>query len=132
MVERVVHHGQGFQEEGKGQGKGREMMGWNTVAVIYNDHIRDANRSLVRMDQAIIHSSLGQNATDAGMRFGFGKIISTAHADYDQVVIVGQNSGSKADLETDLSWCAADQMIRCLEQNGYRVTKRRKAKRETQ
>jgi len=102
-------------------------MGWNSVAVILHDHQGDSHRSLARLDRAMRDFSMRDRIRLAG-DFGFGSIISQDHADGCQVVIVGRNHGCRADEAESLSWMAADQMIRCLERNGYRVTKRRKPK----
>jgi len=98
-------------------------MGYNTVAVIYNDHHGGAYRSLEQMDHAI----QGWTARDRDPQityFGFGKVISQAHADDDQVVIVGRNDGVTAREASNLSSYALDQMRDCLERHGFRVSKR--------
>lgn len=106
-------------------------MGFNTVAVLYNDHTDRFRHS---------GSLIGPQIADAMVRwmtrdrdplathFGGGMVISQAHADFAQVVIVGRNSGVRADDADDLDWVALDQMQRCLERHGYQVRKLRKRK----
>lgn len=93
-------------------------MGYNTVAVIYNDHTGDKNRTLGELDRSVIGFSYDP-ARRLSNSFGFGMVISQAHADYDQVVIVGKNNGFSVDKVNDLGSGAASQMIDCLIRNGY-------------
>lgn len=105
-------------------------MGFNTVAVIYNDHIHR-----LREDGPIGHElatamTQWNGRRDACLRgyFGAGQIVSMAHADYSQVVVVGRNSGCHVRDAKDLDWSALDQMKECLERHGFKVTKPRRAK----
>ena len=93
-------------------------MGYNTVAVIYNDFTGDKNRRLESMDEAVRDYSFepGRRFTN---NFGYGMVISQAHADFDQVVIVGKNTGYTIDNVNNLGAGAASQMIDCLIRNGY-------------
>jgi hypothetical protein len=65
---------------------------------------------------------------DAGGGASYGSVISQAHADYSQIVVVGRNYGRPLHECADLDWYAVDQLKTALEKNGYRVTKRRKPK----
>ena len=115
-------------------------MGYNTVAVILNDAL-----GMIGEDPGFgksIEIAAGQwhapahrrdldiaaHSSRGGVHCNAMAIVSQDHADYSQVVIVGQNSGQRACDATRLDYYAAQQMIRCLERNGYRVTKRRKPK----
>ena len=99
-------------------------MGFNTVAVLYNDHTHDMP---TRMRDAILQSAGCSDDRLAGF-FGYGMVITQNHADNSQVVIVGQNNGVLASEAKDLDWWALRQMQDCLERHGYKVTKRRKPK----
>jgi len=99
-------------------------MGWNTVAVLYNDMTGDMPW---RMADAIVRSYGNTNTRDKmAANFGFGMVISQEHADTSQVVIVGRNSGVRASDADGLDWIAIEQMRQCLERHGYKVTKRRR------
>ncbi|KTS48007.1 hypothetical protein SB2_11970 [Methylobacterium radiotolerans] len=58
------------------------------------------------------------------------ELISQDHSSGEQVVIVHGNTGWRADDESkpELSWRGLDQMQRCLERHGYKVTKPKKVK----
>lgn len=104
-------------------------MGFNTVAVIYNDHTHRIEKDGPigeSMAQAI-RNWHGRRDDRIASHFGAGMIVSVAHADVSQVVIVGRNSGERAQDATDLDWYALEQMKECLERHGYRVTKPKKA-----
>lgn len=100
-------------------------MGFNTVAVLLNDrtHEFEASGDLGRRIAAEMRSYGDSRRVLPGW-FGAGKIISQAHADYSQVVIVGRNTGCRIEDAKDLDWHAIDQMKRCLESRGYKVTKK--------
>lgn len=105
-------------------------MGFNTVAVLYNDHvhrIREDGPIGREMAEAILQWP-GRGYVSLPGYFGVGKVVSQAHADYSQVVIVGRNNGCMASEAKDLDWYALDQMKACLERHGYKVTKLRKPK----
>lgn len=95
------------------------MMGFNTVVVIYNDRLHEIEES----------GPLGARLADAVRAFGFdrqgdgyfgaGKVVSLAHADYDQVVVVGQNRGRPIQEAENLSYLALDAMADCLRRHGW-------------
>jgi hypothetical protein len=99
-------------------------MGYNTVAVLYNDFTAEIAKSGqigTRIADAMRRYSSrreGQFATN----FGAGMVISQAHADCEQVVIVSRNYGVRADEATNLGPGALNDMAECLERHGYKVT----------
>lgn len=93
-------------------------MGYNSVAVIYNDFVGYENRSIKQIDDAI-----KQYPRDG--YFNFGQIVSMDHSSYDQVVIVGKNTGSHISKIDNISPEAITQMKTCLEKFGYKVSKKR-------
>lgn len=98
-------------------------MGFNTVAVLYNDFTSEFECD-GRLGRDIAHAMRSYPAASSFDRsFGAGMVISQDHADGEQVTIVSRNSGVRADDATDLGWQALEQMKRCLERHGYRVTK---------
>ena len=99
-------------------------MGFNTVAVLYNDHTHrlESDGPIGKQIAAAMRSFASpRSRTDTW--FGAGQVISQAHADGYQVVVVHGNTGSCCDDANDLGWMALDQMQRCLERHGYKVTK---------
>lgn len=105
-------------------------MGYNTVAVLYNDHTHEIGKSGpvgARIRSAILGWS-DRGRDRLATHFGCGQVISQEHADYSQVVIVGGNTGVRACDATDLDWYAIDQMAKCLERHGYTVKKKRKTR----
>lgn len=103
-------------------------MGYNTVAVLYNDFTAEiANSGPIgaRIADAMRRYGSrreGQFATN----FGAGMVISQDHASGEQVVIVSKGTGVRADEATDLGWQALNDMAECLERHGYKVTKPKK------
>lgn len=103
-------------------------MGFNTVAVLYNDFNFAKEPDIgERIDRAMRGWSLRQRDNLAPW-FGAGMVVSQAHADHTQIVVVGRNTGCPLHEAKDLEWPVLEQMRDCLEANGYRVTKRRKPK----
>ncbi|MCJ2128462.1 hypothetical protein [Methylobacterium sp. E-045] len=101
-------------------------MGFNTVAVLYNDHtddIRKSGRVGERIADAMQVYTPHYERYDRRLNFGAGFVISLAHADWSQVVIVGRNTGVRADDASDLDFVALAQMQQCLERHGYTVEK---------
>lgn len=107
-------------------------MGFNTVAVLYNDHWHEFAKDGPlggRIANAMRNYPPRESVTECW--FEAGEIVSQAHADYSQVVVVGRNTGQPLDKCDDLDWHAIDQLKAALERHGYRVTKRRKPLKET-
>lgn len=48
-----------------------------------------------------------------------GMVISQAHADHEQVVIVSKNGGQYVSDANDLSWIALEGMAECLRRHGW-------------
>lgn len=99
-------------------------MGFNTVAVIYNDHLHrlkeDDGRIAKDIAKAIQHWSVRDRDSMATW-FGCGQVVSMGHADYPQVVVVGRNSGRPLSECTDLDWMTLDQLALALKRHGWKV-----------
>jgi len=103
-------------------------MGYNTVAVLYNDFTGEFKRD-GRIGQRIADAMRDYHDKDRHRRnFGAGVVISQDHADGEQVVIVSRNFGCRADEAEVLGRMALDQMQSCLERHGYKVTKPKRKK----
>lgn len=102
-------------------------MGYNTVAVLYND-VLDIIRREPKFGEIVYQGFLGyqqaRNPRDAN--FVYGEIISCEHADYDQLVVVGQNRGRQLRDVDDPSPMMLLEMKEFMEKHGYRVVKKRK------
>ena len=99
-------------------------MGFNTVAVILNDQIHEVRKS-GRFGERIYEAVSRYWATPRNSLdryFGAGKIISMAHADYPQVVVVQSNTGWSLH-DDDIPPEALEAVARQLREHGYRVTK---------
>lgn len=106
-------------------------MGFNTVAVLYTDcvgNFEEAGHLGARIALAMQAWPPFRLQDEYCLLFGAGRVISQAHADYWQVVIIGHNTGYCANEAEGLNWTALDQMQRCLERHGYKITKPRKKK----
>lgn len=101
-------------------------MGFNTVAVLYNDFNFETFPNLGKRIGEAIRGYSFRDRDNQVTNFGAGIVISQAHADNSQVVIVGRNTGQRVSKATDLDWFALEQMKECLERHGYRIIKRRK------
>jgi hypothetical protein len=68
-------------------------MGFNTVAVLYNDfNFADDSTIGPRIQKAMRGWSM-RDRERLATYFGAGMVVSQAHADYSQVVVVGRNTG---------------------------------------
>ena len=98
-------------------------MGFNTVAVLFNDQthtIRDDGPLGARIARAM--QSWSQRDRDRlSTWFGAGQIVSQAHADYSQVVVVGQNRGRPIVECDDLDHYALGQIADALRRHGWNV-----------
>lgn len=104
-------------------------MGFNSVAVIFNDHLHDIkNSSTFGSDvyYAVREVDLNPNNRDLKGYFGSGMIISSAHADFDQLVVVGQNRGRLLRDEKNPSPVLINQLVDYLKDQGYSVRKNKK------
>lgn len=97
-------------------------MGYNTVVVVYNDMMGHSTRSLARMDEAIRNWHGRREGDHLATYFGWGQVLSCEHADYEQVVVVGRNTGQRIRDAKDLSAIALEDMAKCLERHGYKVS----------
>lgn len=106
-------------------------MGFNTVAVIFNDHTHRLQEDDGRLSREIAKAMRGWSMRDRDRMatwFGAGQVVSQAHADYSQVVVVGQNSGRPISECGNLDWYALDQIEAALKRHGYVVKKPKKRK----
>lgn len=98
-------------------------MGLNTVAVLYNDH-HDIFASSGELGVRIAHAMRDYANRDRyplGTNFGAGQVISQAHADYSQVVVVGKNTGKPIVECGDLDHYALGQIADALRRHGWTV-----------
>lgn len=96
-------------------------MGFNTVAVLYNDFDFAKERVL---GKRIADAMRGWSIRDRDhlvTHFGCGIVVSQAHADYSQVVVVGQNRGRQIIECNDLDHYAIGQIADALRRHGWDV-----------
>lgn len=108
-------------------------MGFNTVAVLYNDMTHEIAKSgLVgkRIADAMRSWSIRDREPMATW-FGCGQVVSQAHADYYQIVVVGRNSGRQLHECGDLDYLTLDQLADALRRHGWNAKPPAKKKRET-
>lgn len=106
-------------------------MGFNTVAVLYNDHTHRFREEGDRIGRDIAHAMQSyslRRERPLEVDFGAGVVVSQAHADYSQVVVVGRNSGSPISECYDLDWYALAQCEEALRRHGYTIKKPKKVK----
>jgi hypothetical protein len=107
-------------------------VGFNTVAVIYNDLTRAIQEDLElgRRIACAMGMWTMRDRYPQSVHFGSGKLISQAHADYTQIVAVGRNTGGPISEYHDLDWYALNEMAECLRRHGWTAkepSKRKKA-----
>lgn len=104
-------------------------MGYNTVAVLYNDMISDI-RDSANVGPRIAYAMRAFTWPDSHREahFGYGQIVSQAHADHDQIVIVGQNRGRPLHECTDLALLTQEQLADALRLHGWTVKPPRKSR----
>lgn len=108
-------------------------MGFNTVAVLYNDHTHR-----LRADDGTISQEIGRAMQHWSMRdrdrlathFGAGMVVSQAHADCTQIVAVGQNRGRPIQDCDDLDYITLSTMAECLIRHGWTAKPPSKPKRK--
>ena len=104
-------------------------MGFNTVAVIYNDHssflANDSGRYGPEIASAMRNWTM-RDRDRLATHFSAGQIISQAHADYSQIVVVGRNTGAPLSECNDLDWMAQDQLAEALKRHGWTVRQPKK------
>ena len=102
-------------------------MGFNTVAVIYNDCLHDLDKNGVSYGARIAQAIRGWDGSRThpfGPEFGAGQIISMAHSSYWQPVVVGGNTGyCLGDAKNPPPAAALETVARALEEHGFKVIK---------
>jgi len=109
-------------------------MGYYSVAVFHNDFANELARDPhagEKISAAISGFTIKAYRPERS-HFHYGSVIAQNHFDYAQVLVVGGRvgtgiGGSINDPEVHLDQEALWQMQTCLENHGYRVTKRRKS-----
>lgn len=104
-------------------------MGFNTVAVLYNDFNFAKQPDIGQRIHDAMRGWSWRDRDSLATHFGAGIVISQAHADWPQVVVVGKNTGKPITEATGLDRRALDQMVTCLVNHGYKVTAPKPAKR---
>lgn len=99
-------------------------MGHLTVTMVYNDQIDSAPDELRYAARHWQPRKPGVYNPEA--HFGWGQVVSQAHADYPQITVCWCNEGRRLEDCDNLNYMALDQLKQALERHGYRVTKRRK------
>ena len=105
-------------------------MGFNTVAVLYNDFNFAKQPLLGPMIQDAIRGWSVRDRDHLATHFGAGMVVSQAHADYSQVVVVGQNRGRPIVECNDLDYYALGQIADALRRHGWNVKPPAKPKRK--
>lgn len=97
-------------------------MGFNTVAVLYNDfNFANATPALGSRIQDAMRGWSIRDRDRMATHFGCGIVVSQAHADYSQVVVVGRNTGQPLAECNDLDHYALDQIADALRRHGWTV-----------
>ena len=104
-------------------------MGFNTVAVLYNDFNFAKQPLIGGMIQDAIRGWSMRDRDHLATHFGAGMVVSQAHADHTQIVAVGQNRGRPIHECHDLDYMALSSMAECLVRHGW--TARPPAKKRT-
>lgn len=94
-------------------------MGYNTVAVIYNDHMGEIQKQMPRLADAIRGWLVRDNDALATC-FESGLVVSQDHADDLQVVVVGRNTGARLTCE-EASSEHLEALAEILQAHGYGV-----------
>ena len=105
-------------------------MGFNTVAVLYNDFNFARQSDLGRRIDDAMRSWSWRDRDHLATHFGAGMVISQAHADYSQVVVVGRNTGHPIVECNDLDHYALGQIADALRRHGWTVKPPAKPKRK--
>lgn len=105
-------------------------MGYNTVAVLYNDFNFKDDATIGPRLQSAMRGWSERNQDRMATHFGAGIVISQAHADYSQVVVVGRNTGHPIVECNDLDHYALGQIADALRRHGWTVKPPAKIKRK--
>lgn len=98
-------------------------MGYNTVAVLFNDFDFESQPELGKRIKSAMR---GYTWPDKGRRpthFGCGEVISQDHADSEQVVVVGRNTGYRLDDCNALDMMTQEKLADALRRHGWSVKK---------
>jgi hypothetical protein len=106
------------------------MMGFNTVAVLYNDANFETEHDIGKRIRDAMRGWSWRERDRMATHFGAGMVVSQAHADYSQVVVVGQNRGRMIIECDDLDHYALGQIADALRRHGWTVKPPAKAKRK--
>lgn len=108
-------------------------MGFNTSLMIRNDNMHSLKNDIhlgQRIYNAICKLNIPKGRLMYGdLDFGQGEVISQAHADANQLIVVGGNRGQTMEdfsNNENSDWFVIHQMKQYLEKHGYKVTKTRK------
>lgn len=98
-------------------------MGYNTVAVLLNDYTSEIREDgpIGKRIASAMQSWHARDRDPLAPWFGCGSVISQAHADYSQVVVVGRNTGAPIYECNDLDGHALDQIADALRRHGWTV-----------
>lgn len=96
-------------------------MGFNTVAVLYNDVNFGERPDIGQRIQEAIRGWSWRDRDRMATHFGAGIVVSQAHADYTQIVAVGQNTGRPIQDCNDLNYGPLANMAECLIRHGWTV-----------
>lgn len=96
-------------------------MGFNTVAVLYNDFDFSKQPDMHLRIHAAMRGWSWRDRDRLATHFGAGQVISQAHADYPQVVIVGKNTGYPLHEANDLDGVTLNYLAECLKRHGWTV-----------
>lgn len=105
-------------------------MGFNTVAVLYNDFNFADDATIGPRIQRAMRGWLERDRDRMATYFGAGIVVSQAHADYSQVVVVGKNTGKPIVECDDLDHYALGQIADALRRHGWTVKPPAKPKRK--
>jgi hypothetical protein len=96
-------------------------MGFNTVAVLYNDFNFAKQADIGQRIHDAMRGWSWRERERLATHFGAGMVVSQAHADYSQVVVVGQNRGRMIIECDDLDHYALGQIADALRRHGWTV-----------
>lgn len=103
-------------------------MGWNSVVLVLNDCLTEIenDRWFGKKVHDEIAESFGRYRCER--RYNSFGVVCQSHADDAQIVSVGRNTGRRLLPGSEITEGEAWQLRRILENNGYRVQKKRKVK----
>lgn len=93
-------------------------MGYNTVAVLYNDMSQEISEAMPRLGQAM--RAYGWKRSSVDRNFGSGVVISQEHADWLQVVVAGRNTGWAIGRDEDVPDYVMEAVCRAIDAAGWK------------